>query len=267
VSEQLASARAKVTRSAEHYATLAHACRDFTASQPHEVTVDFDAELGCYVAHFHVRRHPPHDLSLILGDLVHNARSALDHAAWQVACLRNAEEDLLKPKTRGLISFPITRHANEFARHPLLRFIPQEAQAVFERHQPYHGTQPHRHWLALLNRMWNADKHRLVHPSFALSEVGKTGFAPAAVVLKDMEGGFEIESLLDAEEGIEDGAKIAHVRFKAGARPRTQRVRVQTQPRAHIVFGVGEDSCGIGTIGTFCGTASLVLDHVGELFD
>lgn len=268
MTEHLESARAKITRSAEHYAALAKACQEFTDSQPHEVTVDFDPDVGCYVAHFHVRRHPPNDLSLILGDLVHNARSALDHAAWQVACLRNAEEDLLKPKTRGLIAFPITQRPNEFANHALLRFITQEARAVFERHQPYHkADEPERHWLALLNRMWNADKHRLLHPSFALSSVGKTGFAPAALVLKDMEGGFEIESLLHGAEGIEDGAKIAHIRFAAGPSPRTQRVRVQTQPPAHIVFGTGRDTCGIGTIGTFIGTGSLVLDHIEELFN
>jgi hypothetical protein len=75
-----------------------------------------------------------------------------------------------------------------------------------------------------------------------------------------------MESLLDAEEGIDDGAKIAHIRFKAGARPRTQRVRVQTQPPAHIVFGTGRDSCAIGTIGSFCSAAFFVLDDIDELF-
>lgn len=99
----LESARAKITRGVEHYAALARACQDFTDSQPHDVTVDFEADVGCYVARFNVRKEPPHNLSLILGDLVHNPRAALDHAAWQAACLCNSEQDLLRPGTRNLI--------------------------------------------------------------------------------------------------------------------------------------------------------------------
>jgi hypothetical protein len=260
----LESARAKITRGVEHYAALARACQDFTDSQPHEVTIDFEADVGCYVARFNVRKEPPHKLSLILGDLIHNARAALDHAAWQAACLCNSEQDLLRPGTRTLISFPITTHPNEFAKHSVLRFVPEAAKAVFEWAQPYHGPDgPEDHWLARLNRMWNADKHRLLHPTFALASVGKTGFVPRSIHIED--AGVEIESLIpQGGYGIEDGAKIAHIRFPGGPKPDAQGVDVKTQPPAHIVFGTGRDACGIWTIGTFCGTASLVLDRIED---
>lgn len=243
--QQLESARAKIARGAQHFAVLARACQDFTDSQPHEVVVAFEPAERCWVARLRVREHPPHNLSLVLGDLVHNARSALDHAAWQVACLRCSEDDLMKPRVRPGISFPITQHPNEFAAHPLLRYIPEEAVEVFERTQPYQGSAgTERHWLALLNRMWNADKHRLLHPTFALTWLGKTTFAPGGIFLEDFEGGAEIESLISEDQGIEDGAKVALVRFAAGPHPRTQTVRVQQQPPAHIVFGAGRGMFG-----------------------
>jgi hypothetical protein len=52
---------------------------------------------------------------------------------------------LLKSTTRGLIAFPITQHPHEFAKYPFLRFVPQEAQAVFQRHHPQHHEVPLAH--------------------------------------------------------------------------------------------------------------------------
>lgn len=262
---QLESARAKVLWSIDHYETLARACQAFTDSTPHEVTVKFDADVGYYVARFHVRQQPSADLSLILGDLIHNVRSALDHAAWQVALLENSGARLRRDRSK--ISFPITQRPEEFARHPILAYVSEAAKAVFERAQPYNGPDgPEHHWLAIVNRMWNADKHRLLHPTFALTWIGKTGFVPAAIDVDDLLGGVEIESVIREEDGIEDGAEVAHIRFTSGPRPHMQEVRVKTQPPAHVVFGSGQDTCSLRMIGTFCASALQTLDRLEDLF-
>lgn len=53
---------------------------------------------------------PPLYLGLILGEMVHNLRSALDQLAWQLALSHVGEATLSDPRIGNLIVFPITAY-------------------------------------------------------------------------------------------------------------------------------------------------------------
>jgi hypothetical protein len=110
----------------------------------------------------------------LIGDIAHGLRSALDQVAWSLsvayqATLGNAPPpDPIPPGDRWRsIAFPICRDAKNWgsawgnkmwAADPAL-------MAVLERFQPYFGGKnpPDREPLAVLDELWNIDKHRHLH--------------------------------------------------------------------------------------------------------
>lgn len=113
--------------------------------------------------------------ALVLGDCVHNLRSALDNLAFALARL---EQD--PPMRPGQIAFPICETKEDFdrRRERLFAQLPRSASELIERLQPFQrdglpdkGT-PDRDALVLLRWFSNADKHRV--PAVVL-------LAPAAV--------------------------------------------------------------------------------------
>ena len=101
--------------------------------------------------------------SVILGDTVHNLRSALDHLAYQLASLHTGE-DIQKPDR---IQFPICESIEAFdnAKDRWLREIAPDHVAIMERFQGHHrvdgGQGPYFHPLSKLRDLSNVDKHRL----------------------------------------------------------------------------------------------------------
>jgi hypothetical protein len=77
-----------MVRANEHGKALNEAIDEFTERHPYAVVHDFKPEINYYVVRFKVREWPDPAWSPILGDIVHNMRSALDHLAWQLA-IRN----------------------------------------------------------------------------------------------------------------------------------------------------------------------------------
>lgn len=91
----------------------------------------------------HVRHEIPEDLSLITGDLLHNARSALDllvtSAAWDWA-LESGRQ--LSPADERRLSFPVTRTEPGFDRaaHKLEPYLSGETMARIRTAQPWSVT-------------------------------------------------------------------------------------------------------------------------------
>jgi hypothetical protein len=168
---------AKHERAMEHYATLA------VESEAYLRQVQFSAEVattpeGGAEPQFYAEPQPPPRLGTIVGDVVHNLRSALDVAAWQLAI------DHDEAKARGdqlRIQFPLTRNAEKFKKHKALPFFSEDARLLLERLQPY---QPSNQTLGWLRDLSNADKHRLATFAFpgmtavpGVEEAGVEGFS------------------------------------------------------------------------------------------
>jgi hypothetical protein len=108
-------------------------------------------------------------LGLLLGEVVHQCRSALDNMVWQLAAEATAPNE--PPSTT---SFPIFEHRREFRRkqadgtpHPSsglakISTLPQPAQDRIEELQPFHTSGGgNRHALTLIRDLHDGDKHRV----------------------------------------------------------------------------------------------------------
>lgn len=163
----LSGSREKLARAVKHTVTLN---REIPGSvkerDPYSLHCDFDEQTGVLRVFL---RPQPADLifSVILGELVHDLRSALDHI---VATLALANNTTLTKKHQ----FPIERNEARFddmcgtartpnPRGPLkgIRHGFDELRSV----QPFHlKPNPDHAALALLNRLSNSDKHRTIVP-------------------------------------------------------------------------------------------------------
>lgn len=96
--------------------------------------------------------------SLLLGDAVHNLRSALDHLVYQLALL---QQDPLPAGIERSGAFPVCVTEKDFQKQShRLAGIDCKAQKQIKALQPFNAPKPQKHplhWLALLD---NIDKHR-----------------------------------------------------------------------------------------------------------
>ena len=74
----LCGPKLKVERAKEHIAELEALVRSFNESKPHEFFVEKDDKTGEDVIRVRIHKAVPKRTSIIVGDAVHNLRSALD---------------------------------------------------------------------------------------------------------------------------------------------------------------------------------------------
>ncbi len=111
---------------------------------------------------------------IIIGEAVHNLRSALDHLVWQLALFNRGGRE---PQLPNRVQFPITNkplppgvRPEDFASgkdRPLWEVRPDHRAIIYE-HQP-HGSRfdfsnGMIHPFLRLNRLSNDDKHRVITP-------------------------------------------------------------------------------------------------------
>jgi hypothetical protein len=125
-----------------------------------------------YVFRVRFFEHPPPEWGVILGDFAHNARSALDHLAYQLV-LRGTG-GVHRDQTQFPIVLAPCRWPSQARRR--LRGAARRHVDIIESFQPYHRTDFHG-WnsvwgaiedpLAILNRLSNVDKHIVLNATAA----------------------------------------------------------------------------------------------------
>jgi hypothetical protein len=117
--------------------------------RPHFSLGGFDADAWEWVERFQVREEPPLRLGVILGDCLHNLRSALDHLAWQVTRLDGGTPN-------DTTQFPIASRSEEQFEAMAARRIPglsPRHRAMVKRAQPFgRGKDASSHPLCVLAR-------------------------------------------------------------------------------------------------------------------
>jgi hypothetical protein len=100
---------------------------------------------------------------LLVGDAIHNLRSALDHLAWQLA-LRFFNGSTPPDTVIRHIQFPIVSDRTTWPGHIHRKYmIPDDVKPI-EPYEPYHPREPGKlHPLEALVTLSNIDKHRLLH--------------------------------------------------------------------------------------------------------
>lgn len=139
----------------------------------------FDPDAVTFTAEYDAKRHgfplvitgmpefPPR-VGLLLGDTVHNFRSALDHVAWFMVERGESPPATLSKKKQRRVAFPIAFDETWFD-DSLQRMLPGVSSAdiaLVRRVQPYHASARKRRTrsLAVLGALDNLDKHRTVQP-------------------------------------------------------------------------------------------------------
>ncbi len=103
-------------------------------------------------------RPPVSEWALLVGDAVHNARSALDAEVWALAHRDGAE-----PATPTRVAFPVTSDARGWKSSVnSLETVRAESLERIRLAQPWvnYPETPDQHWLSILSRLDNDDKHR-----------------------------------------------------------------------------------------------------------
>lgn len=210
MSPSLVGVRAKLDRAWEHIETLDAATAEFFESKPYEVVGEFEPDVSEWVVSINPFTEPPPRVPVILGDVLHNLRSALDHLVCQLALLDTGETaDCAKTQ------FPITSSEDNFMeKEPAgLRGLSDVHRAQIERHQPYHaGARMHDHVLMIVSSFNNVDKHAVVHPLFGYYR----GFADIPTVEGNFDAGVipSTALLLSGERRVEGKTQIARVKLR-----------------------------------------------------
>jgi hypothetical protein len=151
----LREARHKLARGKEHLESLNEEIGRFLDAKSYSTVREYDAEQSKHLIKFAIHTPIPQvRWGLIIGDCVHNARSALDYIAFRLA-----GNDVANRK----VMFPIYIDPDSF-RDSLRRLtgIDPDAIRAMEHLQPYTRPDPKESALWALNELDVRDKHKLL---------------------------------------------------------------------------------------------------------
>lgn len=231
---------ARLYRAKEHLESLKSQSATFLGSRPFLIESDFDPTSRDHILRFRIRGFIPVHLSLVVGDVIHNARSALDQLAWMLATREVDADSLWANKDARNICFPVVRtDLDDFQNHRSMPFYSEKVKELLKEVQPFVGGQLGRS-IDRLDKYWNIDKHRTLHPGFARLSLHSVSFRMKTLIVdSDFPGDEEyLWSVLPTK--IEDGTEIARVRYSSGGGPPQLQVEVVGQPEAELAFGNAE---------------------------
>lgn len=225
----------KLKRADLHLQSLQAAMKEFIDSEPYGTWDEPIEPKPPYVESFIIRtkerqRPPREEWGAIIGDVVHNLRSALDHLAWELTKWhQGAEPSPPIPQDWKNIGFPIFKEDNPDSRRKIsamLWGVDPVLMPGFERLQPFTVAEPESHLLWLLHDLWNTDKHRHVHIAVVKTEIQDIGFIAAGKGIFELTRGKETELADNAEllrvhrSEIVAGLPGIYMQFHGGVRTR-----------------------------------------------
>jgi hypothetical protein len=145
----------KLERAKRHYAELGAIIANFFATQPYKVSTrrKKDGRLVYYLSEV---ADMPNDIPCVIGDVIQNLRTALDHLAYSLWLDESNDEG------RGeRVYFPIDKDAESYNRNKSgkTQGISAQSMAIIDSLQPYRGGNDALWRIHSLN---NRDKHRLL---------------------------------------------------------------------------------------------------------
>ena len=223
----------KLNRAHEHLAALRQAHDAYLGTKPFVADQVFKPEGSEIIFVGRVLRPPPLRIGVIIGDLIHNLRSALDHLVWQLV-LDNGETP-----TRDN-QFPVCTRRELWgkAREQSLAGIRDGHAELIERVQPFQSVKPGNAPLARLHKLWNEDKHRVVMTVLAATrDDTDVPFVTRPIPLSKFTPIRDISKMLSADGFYGtplDGHALARLRIEASG-PRA-RAEMLSQWRAGLSF-------------------------------
>ncbi len=168
----LDSCLAKLIRANQHIGALKQSMRAFFKRDPYRITVESDPKAGAWALRGWVDVDPPLTRwGCMIGDVANNLRSALDNLVWELAMQhlratnpKSVRAPLPRKHPWSRMRFPIMVAKSHWkANHKLNLFgVDPRLYARFKALQPFDTWKhaPKEAPLAILEEIWNLDKHR-----------------------------------------------------------------------------------------------------------
>lgn len=177
MSHPLVGSIEKWNRAMVHIDEYIAASRAFIQNDAYGIEVKLDADGVQNIVIGRVHKEPPTlPWSTIIGDVVNNLRAALDYIAWELTVPRRP----VPPDKWRNIGFPIVTNSDNWdQRFERALWGRPDMETVFKALQPFRTGQdaPDREPLAVLDKLWNIDKHR--HPHLTQCIIGTQGIRAA----------------------------------------------------------------------------------------
>jgi hypothetical protein len=164
-------AQLKLARAQKHFRTLNDLVVAFTADA-YRVELENDWPNSRDIIIWAEAAKAPRSLDWgpLIGDVAHNLRSALDNAVWALSDsgAKGPAPNPVPPRSRWRwVAFPVVLDSKNWdgrAGKDLWALDPAQV-AIFKELQPFYTGQqaPNREPLAVLDELWNIDKHRHLH--------------------------------------------------------------------------------------------------------
>jgi hypothetical protein len=165
------SAELKLVRAGKHLRAIKRCIAIYAASKPHKIILKSKRKKK-----LNIPKSPPREICVLVGEMVYQMRSALDHLAFELVKRNPSGKSLphgwdtrsqfplyVNIPTKGKPPVPYTLPApyNIFSRE--LPNIPMKAFTFIESVQPYYGNTAICNLLGFLAKLSNIDKHRHLH--------------------------------------------------------------------------------------------------------
>jgi len=169
----LEACREKHRRGAEHLAQLNSEVSEYLGSEPkpHRTAGEFHPDRREYVVIGEIVKPMPEVWwGVLLGDALHNLRSALDHLVWQLILLNTGKDGSTENKfpieSSGQRYWSIAKNGRPSVRDRALKGVSDQHRTLIDALQPYRTREEGRaSQLANLRDWSNFDKHRLLNPA------------------------------------------------------------------------------------------------------
>jgi hypothetical protein len=249
----------KLKRADFHLQSLQAAMKGFVDGNPYDTWDDPTEPKPPYIESFIIRakekqRPPREEWGAMIGDVVHNLRSALDHLVWELTKWHQGGEPSPPiPSSWRKIGFPIYKTDNAESHgkiEAMLWGIEPSLKTSFEQLQPFTIAEPEDHPLWLLHDLWNIDKHRHVHIAVVQTELQSVGYLAAG------KGVFELTKGREAE--LADNAELLRV-HRSEAVSNLPGMYLQLRGGVHIRFGPGSPAEGLSVLETLDRLYGLVI--------
>lgn len=219
----------KIGRAHEHLEALRVSIAAFTAAdgEAYAVVKEANHKTGKFVFRIRVKKEAPvAQWALIIGDCLHNARTALDHMFFWMVLRQHG--NLLAVKNPHKLGFPLFKTEAGFLskKTQIQQWIGDDALAVVERLQPFKSAKGWNYnLLRFLHDFDISDKHRLLLPAVQVLQ--------SSQILVKTSGGKTVNWTGSASlMGLEDNAVIAELTADA---PKLV-VSVDVRPSFDVIF-------------------------------
>lgn len=250
---------AKLSRANGHRHAIEDLVERWTENKPYEFIHDEESKPGWTILSVRIRQPLPIELGAIIGDYIHSTRSALDQLVWQLVIVNGG--------TPGKhTQFPIAIEPDYFiekaitGKKAMLAGIPEHAVTYIRSQQPYErGNDAPNHPLAILQDLWNTDKHKTIAQAVTL-------FEPVSTPDKHLgRGGIEPPT----SRAIEDGMELGRWRRLPPNPPNpdgsvTGRVHSVGNTEVGVLFG--ESRITLKTLVSLRKEAKRIVDHCAVFF-